>query len=218
MGARILVAWAALAVTQGCAVSAGQMARTNGAGNVQVGVEPGAFGVLRDGQTGALGTLDLAVRAGVGDRVDLGGRLGNTSGLELQSKVQLTGEDGVVVSVAPALALNPFVVDAAYNYVSLPLPVLIDLPVGDHAVVLGPRLHPVAYIEDVPEQQVWLGAGTSVGFAARVREWAILLPEVGIEVPLTGYAHRADMPTGLIASPGDVMWQFRFALLAGRTK
>ena len=123
-----------------CSFSAAQTARTNGKGNVQVGLEPGAAIGIAGGAAGAIPNLDVAVRYGVSDKVDIGGRLGS-AGLELQTKFQLTPDDGTIVSLAPrvsAFALG--VVGAGATYVSVPVPVLIDIPVGESALVLGPGI------------------------------------------------------------------------------
>lgn len=192
----------------GCSVSAVQTARTNGQGNLQVGLEPGVLGAGAGGVGGVWPAMDVAVRYGISDRVDLGGRMGSSSGVEFQSKFQLTGDDGVVVALAPSL-ITAFVAagGAGGGFVSVPVPLLVDVPLGESTLVLGPRLRPTfAYGAGggVTASGVGLSGGGTLGIALPVADTVKLLPEFGAELPLSGGV--------------GVAWSGRVGVLFGNTK
>jgi len=186
-----------------CSFSASQTARTNGKGNYQIGVEPGAL----IGGVGGLGVavgpqLDIGFRYGITDRADVGARLG-TAGLELQYKQQLTGDDGVIVSVAPALTgFFGAVGGVEGGFVSLPVSLLVDVPVGESALVLGPRVHPTLALGG-GQGGFGLNVGASVGFAAKLSDGFKLMPDVAVSVPVSG---------------GGLVTQAKLNFLVGKTK
>lgn len=215
---RVGVLVVGLSALSACSVSAGQTARTAGRGNLQVGVEAGVLGVLDDdGDHVVLPASDFALRYGVTDRVDIGGRAGSSS-LELQTKFQLTGDDGVIVSPAPSVQVV-FVslgVLGGGGYVAVPIPVLVEVPIGESALVLGPRLEPaLSFYREGGETDrgVTLSGGGSVGYAVRVTDRIQLFPEVGVKAPILAAGGWTVDGGGL-----DLLWSARVNLLVGRTK
>lgn len=210
----------ALIVMTGCSASAVQTAKTNGQGNIQAGIEPGVIGFAGGGVGGFGPALDLAVRYGVTDKFDLGARLGS-AGFEVQTKFQLTGDDGVVLALAPSLV--PLIVggaNAGGGYVAVPVPLLIDIPTGESALVLGPRLVPRFIFGGgggVSAGGMVLSAGASVGYAAKLADGFRLMPELGVEVPVVGAAAGGGA-SGAGAIGGGLMWQFKLGVLLGKTK
>jgi hypothetical protein len=220
-----VLATSALIALTGCAVSAVQTAKTNGEGNIQVGLEPGIIGVSGAGtgisNAGAFGpSVDLAVRYGISDKFDLGARLG-TAGFEIQSKFQLTGDDGVVLALAPALV--PLVVGGSGGgggFVAVPVPLLIDIPVGESTLVLGPRLVPrfvFASGAGTSGGGFLLNGGASVGYAAKLADGFKLMPEFGMEIPFLAGASGGGA-SGSAAGIGGMIWQVKLGVLLGKTK
>ncbi|MFT4622251.1 MAG: hypothetical protein ACI8PZ_000907 [Myxococcota bacterium] len=221
----------------GCAISAGQTARTNGEGNVQFGVEPGVLGASTGGFVGVAPALNLAVRYGVSDTVDLGGRLG-TNGLEFQTKFQVTGDDGVIVSPAPSLEVWFLSIGGVGGgFVGVPLPLLIDVPVGESALVIGPRVHPRFLFGGgggATASSLSMSAGSTLGFAAKVSDGVKIFPEFGFEIPLfatasgtttttttgtgTGTGTTTTTTSTAGSGVGGMIFDFRVNILIGKTK
>jgi hypothetical protein len=210
-----LAAWA----VGGCAPATVQLARTNGAGNVQVGLEPGLFGAAADdGDVGALPSFNVAARVGVSDRVDVGGRLG-TSLYELQLKVMLTDPDdldGVAASIAPATVVFPIGVDGeSVVFWNTRVPVLIGVPVGRSELTLGPT-GSVLVITASGGAASALSLGGQVGFAARAGERFWLVPQVDFGVPVLGAASAGEGASVGIGASGVVFGGQLGLLFGGR--
>lgn len=78
-----------------CSATAGQRARTAGRGVVQVGLE-GGVGTNPTNEGEPVPLADVAVRVGLTDRTDVGGRLGG-SGVEVQGKHRVTADTSDLV-------------------------------------------------------------------------------------------------------------------------
>lgn len=176
-----------LLLVSACSASATQRARTVGAGKVQVGLEPGLGTDLPATEEPVRPGLDVAIRVGATDRFDVGVRVG-TSQAQLQTKLQLTDNEGVIVSVAPQLATKGFGVYAAAHIDTGPvrsttvgLPVLLDLPTTERsAIVLGPTVQYSFLSSPTDMSPHWIHAGGSVGYAASFGGSFTLLPDVGV--------------------------------------
>jgi len=169
----------------GCTASAGQRARTAGKGAVQVGLEGGASA----GAVWPAPVMDLAVRVGVSERLDLGARVGS-SGYEAQGKLRLTDDDSDLVVSAAILASYKSFGSAcpmggdcgSVNAQSLMVPVLVDIPTGPRsAVVVGPagRYSYVRSPSGWGPEPTWLQVGGSLGYALSFGGSFTLLPQVG---------------------------------------
>lgn len=194
MSARPLVLGTALVLgLTGCpSIQSVQTAETVGEGNFQFAVEPGVIGVAATDADFpvVVPTINLSARFGVSERVDIGGRFG-TSLIELHGKFMFTDPlDPGAVHVAFAPQLGGIFLAAGGESVSygwLNAPILVDVPVGDHDVVLGPRVHTTflgASGSGVSGGGAIVSVGSSVGFAARVGSNARVLPEFSLVVPV----------------------------------
>ena len=133
-------------------------------------------------------TVNLSGRYGITDRFDLGGRFG-TSLIELHGKVMFTDPaDPEALQIAFAPQLGGIFVGAAgesAGYGWLNAPVLFDIPVGQHDIVVGPRVH-TTFAGGGGGGGVLFSIGSSIGFAAKVGNTARILPELAVVVPLAG--------------------------------
>jgi hypothetical protein len=200
-------------LTVGCAPTLTQTARTNGAGRLQVALEPGITAIGFDDRQSILPSVDVSARYGVTDGLDVGFRFGPGSG-ELQTKAMLTDptvREGLAVAVAPsvsllfadALGMGPF-------SGRLTLPLLVDVPVGSHRLVGGARLTQfIVPGEAGGANDGWqLSAGVSGGFALALGSFVQVLPEVGLDMPVLGNATALPGPSAPQVS-------FRLGLLFG---
>ncbi|MBM7113052.1 hypothetical protein [Archangium primigenium] len=208
-----------------------QTADTLGAGRFQLGLEPGAQPVeetetesdgTRTVKRGYAPLVDLSLRYGVTERLDLGARIGSSS-LELQSKILLTSpeNESLAISLAPSAsgifaAFGPL--EAGYLRVSLPLLIGIKTR-GGSELVFGPRLDGRRFLAGAGEDTLGvniLNAGASVGYALRVSEGFRLLPEVAYSRTIAGSAEAngATVDRGVVNAPG--IWQFRLGFLFGQ--
>ncbi|HEY0881607.1 MAG TPA: hypothetical protein VGD87_08760 [Archangium sp.] len=195
----------AAVVLSGCvSISSVQRADTLGAGNLQVGVEPGAIaqqttvpGLFYQGYRTYLPGphLDASLRMGITDRIDLGVRAG-FSGVELQSKFMLTERDSrFTVSLAPTAGGSPAWVTAA-------LPVLVGIGFGRHQLVLGARVQGTWRFPDgVSASNSALSVGGSLGFAFRVSERLTLLPELALAAPVAMERWDRNVPSEWYLTP-----------------
>lgn len=206
---RNLFVWSAVVVGSSACFTTGAMqpASTLGKGNLTGGVE-GTLNLLavpnaqtaRDlgvSQATPYPSVNGIFRVGVTDHVDLGVRAGFT-GLELTSKFMFTDpNDRIVLSLAPSVTgyYLPSVSDGTTTTKNtgrfrVPLPLLFGYKIGDHEFVAGARLVPEAvFVRDIfagaPTQTVFgFSAGGSVGFALRLGNSFILMPEVSVEAPV----------------------------------
>lgn len=227
MNPRLLAAALLCALATGCAsLNAAQTANTMGQGGLQVGLEPGysQWGKGSDGF--GFPRLDLAVRYGITDRLDLGGRVGSTFA-ELNAKFQLTDpeNDAFVCSVAPSiggleLSGSSSSGSSTVGLINIALPVLLGMKVGDgHQVVFGPRIQDFL-INGVSSSGGGVvnivGAGTSVGFVAKVGEGFRLMPEVGFVFPLNASQSTSNGSGSQSIAGSHLLWQLGLTFLFGQ--
>lgn len=189
----------------GCAsVSTLQGAHTVGKGELRAAVEPQMLVApdLRDLNSGAVTTA--SIKYGLGDKVDAFGRFGMGS-TQIGTKLMLTPPQGRwAVAVAPSLAMGlPMALgtDAGVDSAWLAdLPLLLDIPVNDGALVLGGK---ASYGLLVGTEQIagtattpFALAGGLVGFHAPSRGGIAVNPEVTVLVPVLG-AERASLGTDI---------------------
>lgn len=173
-----------------------QTANSLGAGAFQFAVEPAAEVVVATAAGGsgfvAFPRLDLAVRYGITDQVDISGRLG-VSGLELGAKVQFTDPYNrkLVVSVAPAVGGFGFATnEGGFGVLNLTLPLLVGIGVGphlEHQVVIAPRVADWLVFGAVTGTGAAVNAlllGGSIGFVAKLHDKFRLLPELSFMYPV----------------------------------
>jgi hypothetical protein len=224
MNARWL--WVGLVCASGCAsVGNVQRADTVGKGNYQVGLEPGVQFVSQGGTTVPYPHLDASFRFGVGDGVDLGLRAG-WSFLEAQGKFLLTkpGNPGVIASLAPTLGGIFLGVGAAgAGFLHFALPALIGIPVGEHELVIGPRIQGyyafAAAAGAGSAGALVLAPGSTIGFAFQVTESVAIMPEFGLVVPVVGSVGATGVPTMTGTSlGGGVLGQFKLGILVGKKR
>ena len=210
-----------LAISSGCATSAYQTARTNGAGNFQFGVEPGIVGV-NGGGIGLFGpSFNIAGRYGVSDGVDIGARLG-TMGYEIQTKFALNDHsqhDALAMALAPSFTAFGFGGGGAgFFLLAARIPFLIGIPVGDSEFTLGPRISPTLVTGGAGGESAGgfgVSGGLSAGFAARVGDKFWVMPEAAIDVPFFG-AVAAGGETASGSGFGDIItYNAGVALLFG---
>jgi len=219
----------------GCvSVSHVQTADTLGQGRFQFAIEPGVGGaavLAGDSDEGLEGEsdtdalyyphLDLALRFGVTDRVDLGVRFGSSLA-ELQSKFLLTHPDNphLAVSLAPSL-MGVFLGDDSDvgSYVNVALPVLVGFKTpGGSELVLGPRVSATRISGSSATESVavnLVSVGASVGYALRVTNGFRLMPEVGVSVPVIGEFNSTDSDSEVGAGFGGGFVQFKLGFLFG---
>ncbi len=188
-----------LVASIGCAGTM-QTARTNGTGNFQFGVEPGATILSSSEGSITAPSFNLAGRYGITDTIDLGARIG-TALYEIQSKFMLTDpndQSGIAMSIAPSFtAIGAGTGDGGSFYLGTKIPFLIGIPVGDSELTIAPRLSPSFITAGSGDSDVTgfiLSGGGSVGFAARLGDTFWILPEISVEIPFVG---------GATASSGD---------------
>ncbi|WP_338863633.1 hypothetical protein [Myxococcus stipitatus] len=213
----------------GCvSVSHVQTADTLGQGKFQFAIEPGlgGAGVVSGGDVEGFyyPHVDLSMRYGVADRVDLGVRIGSSLA-ELQSKFLLTQPDNpdLAISLAPSV-MGLFVgtdEDAVVgSYVNVALPLLVGFKTsGGSEFVLGPRVSYTRIGAGGGGESAGvnlLSVGTSVGYAIRVTEGFRLMPEVGFSVPVVGKFHAGDSDSELGAGFDGGFVQFKLGFLFGQ--
>jgi hypothetical protein len=223
---RTLVVAVALGVTGCASLSNVQTADTLGKGNVQVGIEPGLWGVAGNSGATVIPHVDASIRYGVADRVDLGVRAGS-SFFELQSKFLLTtpGDPKIAVSIAPtfgglvALGTTSGGSGSA-GLLNIGLPVLIGFKTrGGSEFVIGPRLQNILLFgSGGGSGAVYLmGLGGSFGFFWRIADKFGLLPEIAAVYPVVGAAAASGVgSTGLqwLYAEG-LMMQFKLGVMIG---
>lgn len=214
-----LLPLAALTLTGCLASGVVQTAETAGKDSFQFAFEPGVFGATGGGAVSALPSINVSARYGVSDRFDIGGRFG-TKLIEVQGKYMFTepSPDDVQVAIAPhvgGLAIGGGGARAGIAWVKVPL--LVDIPVGQSDVVLGPSTQ-VATVFGGDDSgsggAAILFVGTSVGYAARVGERSRILPEFAIEYPVVGGGSvNGEGAVGSIG--GGALFSFQVGILLG---
>ncbi|WP_232293271.1 hypothetical protein [Stigmatella aurantiaca] len=231
----------------GCvSISHVQTADTLGQGKFQFAVEPGiqGVGILSEDDAGSSSAadfddiddiddgdstfdaatyphLDLALRYGVTDRIDLGVRFG-FSLAELQTKFLLTSPDNpdLAISLAPSISgvyLGSDEDDVGYTNLALPL--LIGFKTdGGSEFVLGPRVSGarVSVGGDNANGSVnVLSVGGSIGYALRIGSGFRLMPEVAFSVPVVGSVNTSDSDSEVLSGFDGGFFQVKLGFLFG---
>jgi len=184
----LLACLGGLGVLSGC-VSTG-MARTVDPGKLQVSLSPGVLG-----NTAVIPQLELAVRYGVTEQVDVGARL-FLPGAEVDARFALLRapslKQGIDLTLAPSLAYVFSSGTSTPGYLVPSLPLLVGFNLGGGQLVLGPRLgyvintdHPVPS----PSFATAFVAGSSLGLAIPAGPVLHVVPEVSV-------LHRLGSPFG----------------------
>lgn len=216
--------WVGVLVLAGGCASVGnvQRADTLGKGNFQVGIEPGVQMVVAGAAVLPYPHLDGSVRFGITDGVDLGVRAG-FSFLEAQGKFLVTrpGAPGTIVSIAPTFGgIFLGAGGAGAGLLHFAVPALIGIPVGQHELVIGPRLqgYYASSVVGAGSAGLILAPGATVGFAFQASETVALLPELGIVVPVIGSVGAAGVPGVTTAGIGGAFAQFKVGILIGKRR
>lgn len=213
-------------VLQGCA-GLGHMASadTVGTGKLQVSAEPAAQLGVVDGAWSVTPRIDGSVRYGLGERVDVGARFGQSL-LEGSLKVLLTPPGTrFKLSVAPSLGGNPFALglpalgSSGSGVLLVPtslrftLPVLLGVVVADDTeLIVAPRLEQRLVFGAEPEGRTVAfdtSAGASLGVSVAVTDGLCVVPEVAFSVPVasetagTSWAARPTLQVTLGLVFGD---------------
>jgi len=158
-----------------------------GARHFEAAFEPGASLVTQEDEMTVWPRGSVALRYGVGPRLDLAARVG-TGGVQLGGRVALGDPTARRLSVA----LAPMVSSGqrgigAYGGSAI-LPVLVGVPLGTHQLVIGPHLQGWAITELIEgsgrEWATYAGPGGSLGLALTASERLRILPEVAAFMPL----------------------------------
>ena len=137
--------------------------------------------------------LEAAVRYGLTPRVELGAKVFAIGGA-IETKVQLVTGGRLDLAIAPSTGYGLYApsghTNAAFHILHLQLPLLIGINLGEHQLVVAPKLI----------DEVWLGAGdgshgsrqirvggASVGLAFRISGSVTVMPE--------GHVVNARTPT-----------------------
>lgn len=159
--------------------------------------------------------LELGVRQGLGPNLDLGGKLWLADlGGQIDLKWRFLWELNVTGSVAPGIAFGipvsglvtpiPFSNGGSFEPVRLLLPVLFGVRLGEHELVLAPKL--VAYLYLSPRslygasaRHLYLMPGGMLGFDVDLGERGHLMPEADL---------HCDTATGLCVLNLAVGWYY----------
>ncbi len=174
-----------------------ERAETLGKGQYQVSIEPGAVVATVEGESIVLPTFQTSFRFGVSDRFDIGGRIG-TSGGRLLTKYMFTkpGATGVRLALAPniggfAIGAGTGEGSGGFAYVDAVVPLMIGIPVTEHELTFGPRLHDTLFFAGSGGESAManlLYVGSSIGFSIQASKKFGILPEVTLEYPLVASA------------------------------
>lgn len=205
----------------GCAsVTSLQTARPIGAGKTQFALEPGTWGVATGGSESSPATmprLDLSVRHGVSDSVEIGGRLGG-GGIELMSKFALSPPGSTVaVAVAPSVGgIIGLVPGSGLAFLTIQVPLLLGVPFGEGSeFVFGPRLHNVFLGAAGSVGINILSLGGSAGVSLKVAETFRLFPEIAVVYPVMGAASALGSSSTSTDFDNGVIFQVALGLIFG---
>lgn len=215
----------ALAGLTGCAsISNVQTADTLGRGRVQVGIEPGLWGLASTQGAAAVPHVDVAVRFGVSEGVDLGVR-GGLSFLELQSKFLFTkpGDRSLAISLAPTVGgIMGLSNTSTGGWLNIGVPLLIGIKTaGGSEFVIGPRLQNLLIFSSGGSSTAGstlygLAVGSSIGFAWRITDNFGLMPEFSAVYPVAGAsAFAGTTNAGTNLGLGAAFVQFKLGILVG---
>jgi len=190
-----------------------QRAQTVGEGDFEWAVEPGYWGVSSEGSSAYLPYGNISARWGLTDRVDIGGRVG-FAGTEFLAKARLTGDASpVVVSVAPAVG-GLYAGDG--GFINAQLPVIVDVPIGENALVVAPKLSTMTVTAGGEYATLW-SAGGSVGYALRLSDTVTVLPEFARVWPIAGtYVGTYGTEAEGVDNAGVAFHQASVAFVFGR--
>jgi hypothetical protein len=190
-----------------------QPARTMPARGFALGLEGTGIGAFSDEGDEFEGTLSVAGRYAITDRIEIGARVGAVRP-EIMAKFRLDrgGPKSTAISLAPSV--GGFVatatgIVAANTYGQLPI--LVGVPVGRHELVFSGALH-FAHAVNV-DTYVWgfaLSPGASVGFVAQPLPWLSILPSLAVSMPLL---HAG--PAG-VGTSDTLAYQLGVAIMAGK--
>jgi len=185
-----------LAAASGCASTSMTTARTVGHGNVEMGVELAAgFPMNRPASFWkVLPQPAMRARVGLGNRFELGARLGcqwgevACVGAEVLTKARLTPDGSpLIVSIAPSAGVSIVFSSEGPAAWHASLPVLLGIPMGTSELVFASR---VTHLdpsgsggpEEGPRTPLpnHLVLGQTVGFAFQTFDWLKLIPEIGV--------------------------------------
>jgi len=208
-----------------CAPATVQTARTNGQGNFQFGIEPGAIVGVGGGGSAAGPAVNFAGRYGVTDRIDVGGRLG-TSLYEIQVKAMLSdpaATDSMAISIAPSTMIFAIGAGGASAFIAdTRVPLLFGLPTGGGSeFTFGPSLRPTFVGGGgggASAGGLLLSAGGQVGYAARLADNFRLVPQLDVSVPVLGAAAASGgdaSASGVDAGIGGALVGIQLGLLFG---
>ena len=189
----LLAAVAALCASGCASMATMQTANTLGEEKMQVGLET-TYQRFGDSNNGfAYPHLNVAVRYGVTDSIDVGGRIGQ-SGTEFMAKFQLTDKaSSTVLSLAPsvggfALGADDETLTSLYYQV----PLLVGFSTtGGSQLVLGPKIQHWLLMGGGGTVGL-LNVGATVGYAAKIGNSFWLMPEVGAFYPLAVHGSSSN--------------------------
>jgi len=197
-----------------------QTAETSGQDNFQFAFEPGVTGVAASADGGGGGvagpSFNLSARYGVSDKVDIGGRFGTTL-IELSVKAMVTevNPDELQISIAPhvgGLAVGAGGEGGGFLWVRVP--VLFDVPIGQSDLVIGPTAR-VTTLFGGGAGGVFIDAGSSLGYAARVGDRSRIIPEIGFSIPLLAGAADGQGNSGAIGLGNGLLFSFQVGVVLG---
>lgn len=206
----------------GCAsITAVQTADTVGRGNLQWGIEMGLQGTTpRDGEQGsAWPRIDVGARYGVTERVDVSARFGQ-SVLELGVKALLTPVDHPRLAFSAGATAGGLVMldnstNTQFGALSAAIPLLLGVKLGAHQLVVGARAQYLGAMVLVPTHSLLVGG--SLGFALRVSPNFIMMPEVGVTMPVLPRV-PTNLPRFVRAYANGPLFQLTIGLLVGHTR
>jgi hypothetical protein len=207
--------------SSGCATFGSmQRANTMGQGEWQFAIEPGVKGVAVDAN-GAFGPdVTMSFRAGVSDKVDIGGRIG-TNIYDVHMKYQFTDKEstGPVLSLAPAMSVFAAGGGGAGGVIGMfNVPLLVGLPVGEHQVVFGPRVVDYFFGGGGGGGAAFanvLFVGSSFAFAAKAGERFGIIPELTLLYPVVGAAGASGEGSMADSIGGGLLLEFKLAFVIG---
>lgn len=216
--------WFLLLLAPGCATfGTFQRAETLGKGGIAGAAEASVWGLGGEELDTTLPHVAVALRYGVTDQLDIGGRVGSNGG-EVNAKVQLNAPGSAVpISLAPSLGGFAMAAEGTtIGLAAVQLPLLIGVPVGEHQLVLGPRLHDWTLFGGVDGgggSVSLLSVGTSVGFAAQVSPGLVILPEVTVLAPYAAIgAAGGQTETAYVDEATVVMYQAGVGFVFGSAR
>lgn len=175
----------------GCVASGSvQQANTLGKGGWEISQEMSLQGGANNYSVDVFTAVNMAVRVGVSERVDLLTRFGH-NGIYVGTKFQLTDpkKPAFVVSLAPMIGGGWWTnggVDVGFQTFDLPIIIGVHMP-GDHQFVFGSRvLDTFAWGVQDGEWRTGnvVGLGGFAGVVIKVTPWFRIMPELAMLVPL----------------------------------